>query len=230
MGFLPDGGIGSTLPLIFIEHHRRDSRRKPFSRFSKEFRDVRTLPKGLRAPPDRAPALTRKPLPSGSRCCRARHHLSLSQGRTTPCLTVTEVRRLGCMTASWRLGVCHRRAAAPDRGRPRRRPHRGMLPDVDFARAVPDPGTGRCCRASPISLWGDRAPQAGRSRTPRPELRAALTAVSANASPRPILGKTRPATLAIRASIEASPRPDDASIRIDTPRRLRVARALTSIE
>ena len=58
----------------------------------------------------------------------------------------------------------------------RRRPHRGMLPDVDFGRALPDPGYRPLLSRIADFLWGDlrRSPAQPDAEA---ELRAALTAV-----------------------------------------------------
>jgi len=99
----------------------------------------------------------------------------------------------------------------------RRRLHRGMLPDVDFDRAIPDPGYRPLLSRIAHFLWGDL-----RARAVQPdaeaELRAALTAVLGERLAAAYIGEDETGGEAIRASIEASPRPDDASIRIDCAR------------
>ena len=99
----------------------------------------------------------------------------------------------------------------------RRRPHPGMLPDVDFDRAIPDPGYRPLLSRIADFLWGDP-----RRSTLEPdaeaELRAALTAVLGERLAAAYIGEDEAGAAAIRASIEASPRPDDDSIRIDTAR------------
>ena len=81
------------------------------------------------------------------------------------------------------LGICHRRSAAHIEANARR-PHRGLLPDVDFDRAVPDPGHRSLLARSAISVGRSR-----RSMQPdaEAELRAAPRPSSANGLPRPIL-------------------------------------------
>ena len=90
--------------------------------------------------------------------------------------------------AAWEYAVGERPRRIEDGCR---RPHRGMLPDVDFGRAIPDPGHRPLLSRIADFLWGDlrrSAAQAGR------RSRAAGSArrrFSANGSPPPILGKTR---------------------------------------
>ena len=100
----------------------------------------------------------------------------------------------------------------------RRRPHRGLLPDVDFDRAVPDPGHRSLLSRIAHFLWGDLRPRAMQPDAEALELRAALTAVLGERLAAAYIGEDEAGAEAIRASIEASPRPDDASIRIDTAR------------
>jgi hypothetical protein len=99
----------------------------------------------------------------------------------------------------------------------RRRPHRGLLPDVDFDRAVPDPGHRSLLSRVGHFLWGDLRPQEMQADA-EAELRAALTAVLGERLAAAYIGEDEAGAAAIRASIEASPRPDDDSIRIDTAR------------
>ena len=98
-----------------------------------------------------------------------------------------------------------------------RRPHRGMLPDVDFGRAIPDPGYRPLLSRIADFLWGDlrRSPAQPDAEA---ELRAALTAVLGERLAAAYIGEDEAGGAAIRASIEASPRPDDASIRVDCAR------------
>ena len=99
----------------------------------------------------------------------------------------------------------------------RRRPHRGMLPDVDFGRAIPDPGYRPLLSRIADFLWGDlrRSPAQPDAEA---ELRAALTAVLGERLAAAYIGEDETGGAAIRASIEASTRPDDASIRVDCAR------------
>jgi hypothetical protein len=117
--------------------------------------------------------------------------------------------------AAWAFVVGERpRKAADDF---RRRPHPGMLPDVDFDRAVPDPGYRSLLSRIADFLWGDR-----RGSTAQPdakaELRATLTAVLGERLAAAYIGEDETGGDAIRASLETSTRPDDASIRIDHAR------------
>jgi hypothetical protein len=100
----------------------------------------------------------------------------------------------------------------------RRRPHRGLLRDVDFDRAVPDPGHRSLLSRIGHFLWGDLRPRAMQPDAEAVELRAALTAVLGERLAAAYIGEDEAGAAAIRASIEALPRPDDASIRIDTAR------------
>jgi hypothetical protein len=99
----------------------------------------------------------------------------------------------------------------------RRRPHRGMLPDVDFGRAIPDPGYRPLLSRIADLLWGDlrRSPAQPDAEA---ELRAALAAVLGERLAAAYIGEDETGRAAIRASIEASTRPDDASIRVDCAR------------
>ena len=98
-----------------------------------------------------------------------------------------------------------------------RRPHRGMLPDVDFDRAIPDPGYRPLLSRIADLLWGDlrRSPAQPDAEA---ELRAALAAVLGERLAAAYIGEDETGRAAIRASIEASTRPDDASIRVDCAR------------
>jgi hypothetical protein len=98
-----------------------------------------------------------------------------------------------------------------------RRPHRGMLPDVDFGRAIPDPGYRPLLSRIADLLWGDlrRSPAQPDAEA---ELRAALAAVLGERLAAAYIGEDETGRAAIRASIEASTRPDDASIRVDCAR------------
>jgi len=98
-----------------------------------------------------------------------------------------------------------------------RRPHRGMLPDVDFGRAIPDPGYRPLLSRIADFLWGDlrRSPAQPDAEA---ELRAALAAVLGERLAAAYIGEDETGRAAIRASIEASTRPDDASIRVDCAR------------
>ena len=114
--------------------------------------------------------------------------------------------------AAWAFVVGERpRGAADDF---RRRPHPGMLPDVDFDRAVPDPGYRPLLSRIADFLWGDprRSPVQPDAEA---ELRAALTAVLGERLAAAYIGEDETGDAAIRAALEASTRPDDASIRID---------------
>ena len=105
-----------------------------------------------------------------------------------------------------------------------------MLPDVDFDRAIPDPGYRPLLSRIADFLWGDlrRSPAQPDAEA---ELRAALTAVLGERLAAAYIGEDETGGAAIRASIEASTRPDDASIQSRLrARRVRVARAFTSIE
>jgi hypothetical protein len=117
--------------------------------------------------------------------------------------------------AAWAFVVGERPRKTADDSR--RRPHPGMLPDVDFDRAIPDPGYRPLLSRIADFLWGDP-----RRSTVEPdaeaELRAALTAVLGERLAAAYIGEDETGGAAIRASIEASPRPDDASIRIDPAR------------
>jgi hypothetical protein len=117
---------------------------------------------------------------------------------------------------AWAFVVGERPRKAADDSR-RRRPHPGMLPDVDFDRAIPDPGYRPLLSRIADFLWGDPR------RNPveldaEAELRAALTAVLGERLAAAYIGEDEAGAAAIRASIEASPRPEDASIRIDCAR------------
>ena len=91
--------------------------------------------------------------------------------------------------AAWAFVVGERPRKAADDSR--RRPHRGMLPDVDFDRAVPDPGHRSLLSRIADFLWGDR-----RGSTAQPdaeaELRATLTAALGERLAAAYIGKTRP--------------------------------------
>lgn len=120
-----------------------------------------------------------------------------------------------CKLAAWEYAVGERPRQIEESYR--RRPHRGMLPDVDFGRAIPDPGHRSLLSRIADFLWGDR------SRSPaqpdaEAELRAALTAVLGERLAAAYIGEDETGGVAIRASIEASTRPDDASTRIDCSR------------
>jgi len=116
--------------------------------------------------------------------------------------------------AAWEYAVGERPRRIEDE---RRRPHRGMLPDVDFGRAIPDPGYRPLLSRIADFLWGDlrRSPAQPDAEA---ELRAALTAVLGERLAAAYIGEDEAGGAAIRASIDASPRPDDASIRVDCAR------------
>jgi hypothetical protein len=121
--------------------------------------------------------------------------------------------------AAWALAVGERPNRADEDFR--RPPHRGMLPDVDFDRAVPRPGYRPLLSRIAHFLWGDlrRSPaQPDTEPNAEAELRAALTAVLGERLAAAYIGDDETGGEAIRASIEASPRPDDAAIRIDCAR------------
>jgi hypothetical protein len=117
--------------------------------------------------------------------------------------------------AAWAFVVGERPRKAADGVR--RRPHPGMLPDVDFDRAVPDPGYRPLLSRIADFLFGDRR-RSSVEPDAEAELRAALTAVLGERLAAAYIGEDETAGASIRASIEASPRPDDASIRIDCAR------------
>ena len=117
--------------------------------------------------------------------------------------------------AAWAFVVGERPGRVADGSR--RRPHPGMLPDVDFDRAIPDPGYRPLLSRIAEFLWGDlsRGPAQPDAEA---ELRASLTAVLGERLAAAYIGEDETGGAAIRASIEAWPRPDDASIRIDPAR------------
>lgn len=75
--------------------------------------------------------------------------------------------------AAWAFAVGERPRSFDERPHPR--PHRGMLPDVDFDRAVPAPARRSLLRRIADFLWGGGRPLAAEP-SARAELRAELTA------------------------------------------------------
>ena len=128
------------------------------------------------------------------------------------------------------LGIRRRRAAAPDRRRLSPAPHRGMLPDVDFDRAIPDPGYRPLLSRIADFLWGDlrRSPAQPDAEA---ELRAALAAVLGERLAAAYIGEDetgrRCDSGVDRGFDQAGRRFDKSRLRA---RRVRVARAFTSIE
>ncbi len=109
-------------------------------------------------------------------------------------------------------------------------PHRGMLPDVDFGRAIPDPGYRPLLSRIADLLWGDlrRSPAQPDAEA---ELRAALAAVLGERARRRLYWGRRDWR---RCDLRVDRGFDQAGRRFDKDRlrarRLRVARAFTSIE
>ena len=124
-----------------------------------------------------------------------------------------------CTTASWRPGHM---PSAIGRTASKQAPAAGRIAACcrmsTSTGRCPTPATGRCCRGSADFLWGDLRPRAMQPDAEALELRAALTAALGERLAAAYIGEDEAGAEAIRASIEASPRPDDASIRIDTAR------------